>query len=118
MTNPKPLTQKDTPDQLYPDDPFGAVKESVQDPTPQPRVVNQFHTRSDKDSTQTAQHHTLGTGHNQSSPGDHKHDGVTSKKLLDAFTINGSRSDTTTAGALYQVLQALTALGIVNSSLP
>lgn len=39
------------------------------------------HANSDIDSSVTAQHHTLGIAHNQASPGDHKHDGKSSKLL-------------------------------------
>lgn len=50
-------------------------------PTPPPssEQTNKAHANSDVDSAVTAQHHRLGTGHNQASPGDHKHDGHTSK---------------------------------------
>lgn len=47
--------------------------------------VTALHTRSDSDSGPHAQHHTLGYGRNQASPGDHIHDGKTSK-----LTGNGS----------------------------
>lgn len=43
---------------------------------------NQGHRSSDVDSSKYAQHHTLGIGQNQSSPGAHNHDGVTSRKLV------------------------------------
>lgn len=59
------------------------------------------HTNSDVDSSVTAQHHTLGILHNQSSPGDHKHDGKSSKRI-------GKGLDTgfpTTAGAVYSQAQ-------------
>ena len=39
------------------------------------------HTNSDVDASTVAQHHTLGIGHNQASPGDHKHDGKSSKSI-------------------------------------
>lgn len=39
------------------------------------------HTRSDADSSTKSQHHTLGQGRNQASPGNHIHDGITSPKL-------------------------------------
>lgn len=54
----------------------------TEDDKPAPRIVNLFHARSDKDSHQSAQHHTLGLDHNQSSPGDHNHDGRNSKLPL------------------------------------
>ena len=43
--------------------------------------VSKFHSNSDIDSGVVAQHHTLGIQHNQSSPGDHKHDGKSSKRI-------------------------------------
>jgi hypothetical protein len=39
------------------------------------------HAKSDVDAAQYAQHHTLGTNHNQASAGDHVHDGYTSRKI-------------------------------------
>jgi hypothetical protein len=39
------------------------------------------HRKSDLDSSQAAQHHTLGISYNQASPGDHQHDGKTSRKI-------------------------------------
>lgn len=100
-----------TPDQLYPDDPFGGVKQPVIDPSPTPQVVNSFHKRSDKDSSVSAQHHTLGPGHNQGSPGDHKHDGTSSKRLYEGITISGSGS----SPALHNLL---TALGFTDTTTP
>lgn len=47
-----------------------------------PRIVNEFHSKSDRDGASTAQHHTLGVDANQASPGNHTHDGINSKKLL------------------------------------
>lgn len=46
-----------------------------------PGQVNAFHTRSDVDSGPLAQHHSLGYNHNQASPGDHTHDGTSSRKI-------------------------------------
>ena len=39
------------------------------------------HANSDLDGSVTAHHHSLGIGHNQASPGDHKHDGKSSKRI-------------------------------------
>lgn len=50
-------------------------------PVPTPAEVNKFHSNSDRDSSKTAQHHTLGIDPNQSSPGDHNHNGKNSKKI-------------------------------------
>ena len=46
-----------------------------------PEDVNSFHNNSDRDSSHTAQHHTLGLGPNQASPGNHTHDGKNSKRI-------------------------------------
>ncbi len=43
--------------------------------------VNLFHLNSDRDAGPTAQHHTLGIGPSQASPGNHTHDGRNSKRL-------------------------------------
>jgi hypothetical protein len=46
-----------------------------------PRDSRKYHTRSDTDLSPRSLHHTLGVKHNQASPGDHNHDGTTSKKI-------------------------------------
>lgn len=88
----------------------------TQPETPQsitPQEVNTFHAKSDRDSSKTAQHHTLGIDANQASPGDHKHDGRSSKLI-------GTGLDTgfpSTADATYNqtqiqsILNALRDLG-------
>lgn len=43
-----------------------------------PEGVQSFHQRSDVDSSQQSQHHTLGLRRNQGSPGNHTHDGSNS----------------------------------------
>ena len=43
--------------------------------------VNIFHTSSDVDKSAISQHHTLGTLATQASPGDHVHDGISSKRI-------------------------------------
>lgn len=48
---------------------------------PTSQEVSKAHSNSDVDSSVVAQHHTLGILHNQSAPGDHKHDGKSSKLL-------------------------------------
>lgn len=99
------------PDQLYLDDPFGGIKESVTDPSPSGKLVNQFHKNADRDASVAALHHTLGPGHNQGSPGDHKHDGTSSKRLYEGITISGSGS----SPALHNLL---TALGFTDTTTP
>lgn len=48
---------------------------------PDAKFVTEFHRRSDVDSSQFAQHHTLGNRRNQAAPGDHTHDGITSPRI-------------------------------------
>jgi hypothetical protein len=43
--------------------------------------VSLFHLNSDRDAGPTAQHHTLGLGPGQASPGNHNHDGRNSKRI-------------------------------------
>ena len=50
-------------------------------PTPSPDEVNAFHQNSDRDSSVFAQHHTLGLGPTQASPGNHSHNGRDSKRI-------------------------------------
>lgn len=73
-------------------DPFGNIK-SIAKPNqgPEPELVNKIHARSDVDTSVIAQHHSLGIKANQSSPGDHKHDGRNSKKLMEGITITGAK---------------------------
>jgi hypothetical protein len=77
------------------------------------QTVKRFHNQSDVDSSQNAQHHTLGIRQDQSSPGSHKHDGKTSRKLLEGTTITGSRGGNV---ALASVIQLLVKLGAVDST--
>lgn len=78
---------------VVPGDPFAEIKTEKKDPSPSPRDVNFFHTRSDADTSSAAMHHTLGIGHNQASPGDHVHDGKSSRKIGVGLniTVTGSR---------------------------
>jgi hypothetical protein len=43
--------------------------------------VNDFHINSDVDKSTLSQHHTLGVLPNQAAPGDHNHDGRSSKRI-------------------------------------
>lgn len=62
-------------------DPWGEIKAEKGPLGPEPREVKMFHSRADTDSGPLALHHTLGIGHNQSSPGDHNHDGKSSRLI-------------------------------------
>lgn len=83
-------------------------------PTPSSQESNKQHTNADTDTGVTSIHHTLGIQHNQASPGDHKHDGKTSKKI--GKGINAGFP--TTASASYSqsqiqaIIDALRALGL------
>jgi hypothetical protein len=52
------------------------------------KEVNDFHTHSDVDSSWRAQHHTLGTKHDQAASGDHKHDLT---QLMAGVTLTGAK---------------------------
>lgn len=46
-----------------------------------PQDSRRAHSRADTDISSRSLHHTLGTKHNQASPGDHNHDGTSSKLI-------------------------------------
>jgi hypothetical protein len=82
---------------------------------PSHKEVEVFHTNSDKDGTPNSVHHTLGASPNQASPGDHTHDGGTSKMLLENITLTGSK---TTGDATWRnsITAALAALGALDAT--
>lgn len=90
-------------------DPFGVIKNEKQKLAPPPGQVNFEHSRSDLDSGPYAQHHSLGIGHNQASPGDHIHDGVSSRKIGQGrgITITGSRGGNAALASLIAALQQI-----------
>ena len=101
---------------IIPEDPFGPIKEAKQKTTPPPDEVNRLHDKSDVDSSQMAQHHTLGLKHDQASPGDHTHNGQNSKLLMENVTISGSRGGN---AALASLITALSdALGFTDGTTP
>lgn len=77
------------------------------------KSVNKFHEKDDVDSSWDAHHHTLGTKHDQASPGDHTHNGLNSLKILKGTTITGSRAS---GAALVSVIAALVKLGATDST--
>lgn len=97
-------------------DPFGPIKKPQQRVTPSPGEVARFHERADTDSSATAQHHTLGVKHDQASPGDHKHEGVGSLRLMEGVTIIGSRGGNVALGDLIAKLS--NALGFTDATTP
>jgi hypothetical protein len=92
------------------EDPFGGIKSPVKDATPAATEVNRLHDKSDVDSSSTAQHHTLGIKHDQAAPGDHKHDGRNSKRLLENIVFP---ADSTTSDWRDEVELALKQLGAI-----
>lgn len=90
---------------------FGADE----NPKPPGQVVDDFHENSDVDSRAEAQHHTLGPGPNQASPGDHTHDGGDSALILEGETISGSRA---TDAWRQSVNAILVRMGAVDNSTP
>ena len=88
-------------------DPFGTIKQPKIQDTPPPRDVSMFHTRSDVDSAITSQHHTLGIKHTQASPGDHVHDGRSSRKVGTgmSLTISGAKGGNAALTSLIAMLK-------------
>jgi hypothetical protein len=86
---------------------------SIPNMAPTSQEVSRAHTNSDVDSSVTAQHHTLGILHTQSSPGDHKHEGKSSKLIGKgqdlAFPVTAGA--TYTQAQLQSVINALRKLG-------
>jgi hypothetical protein len=82
-------------------------------PMATPQEVNKFHGNSDVDSSINAQHHTMGIEHNQASPGDHKHDGKSSKRIgkgLDlSFPLTANAAYT--QAQIQSIINALRSLG-------
>jgi hypothetical protein len=80
---------------------------------PSAREIQAAHTNADVDASVTAMHHTLGISHNQASPGDHNHNGKSSKKVgkgLDpAFP--STAASTYTQSQIQKIIDALRNLG-------
>lgn len=71
------------------------------------------HKKSDLDSATYAQHHTLGSSHTQASPGDHAHDGYTSRLILSGVTLTGAKGGNT---ALASVIAVLVLMGATDNT--
>lgn len=89
-------------------DPFGPIK----DPTDtrekvSAKQINEAHRASDLDSGANAQHHTLGPKANQASPGDHIHDGRTSKRIGTGMNITVQTSSGTADQKIDRLILAL-----------
>jgi len=85
--------------------------------SPSPKEVGEFHRNSDKDTSDSALHHSLGLSAGQAARGAHDHNGQNSPLLWDGITITGSRSGAT-ASVLQQILIALSAKGITDATTP
>lgn len=97
-----------------PGDPFGSRKEAKIKESPTPKEVSDFHARSDVDSSAQAQHHSLGIKHDQASPGTHKHDGKSSRRLMEGIIITGAKGGNV---ALTNLINALEdALGFTDNT--
>lgn len=79
-------------------------------PVPTPESTAELHKVADTDSSTTATHHTLGIQPNQASPGDHLHDGRTSKDLYTPISVTGSRGGN---AALASLLTSLATQGFI-----
>jgi hypothetical protein len=78
-----------------------------------PADVKEFHSKADTDSSALALHHTLGPKKDQASPGNHTHNGDTSRLILEGVVISGAKGGNT---ALASVINALKLLGATDST--
>jgi hypothetical protein len=85
---------------------------STPEKPPSSRYIDWFHGQASH-RRPTDLHHQLGRNSWDSSPGDHKHDGVTSSLLLDGLTIEGARN---TDAYLQSVNNLLVRLGAVDNT--
>ena len=90
------------------------MRELLDGQAPSSDQVAKIHEKSDKDGGPKSQHHTLGPGPNQASPGNHTHDGGNSAFLLDGYTLTGSRADTATM--ITKFIEVLKLLGMKDST--
>lgn len=112
------MTSSETPDSIIDGDPFGRIKQEKGNEAPPPGQVNYYHSRSDVDSSTIAQHHTLGIGHNQATPGDHNHDGTSSRLVGKGLgiTVSGSRGGNAALASLISALK--TVIDITDATTP
>ena len=74
---------------------------------PSSKKVQDFHTNSDADGSRNSFHHTLGVGRGQASPGDHLHDGGSSKLLMEGITVTGAKGGNAALANLISNLAAV-----------
>ena len=73
---------------------------------PSTQQVSDFHANADTDGTRNSLHHTLGVGRGQASPGDHTHEGGSSKLLLEGDTLTGAKGGNVALANLISLLAA------------
>ena len=83
-------------------------------PSPDARVITDFHKHADTDTRRESLHHTLGPMETQGSPGSHSHDGGTSKKILDGYNLTGSKGSPSSMWP--SILACLVRLGAKDST--
>lgn len=88
-------------------DAFGTIKNERRANVPTARQVNEFHSKSDSDASTGAIHHTLGISHNQASPGDHSHDGQTSRLLASGRKLTIDNIGSTDAQRIQSIITFL-----------
>lgn len=82
---------------------------------PTAREIVEFHRNDDFNSRAEAHHHGLGNGSNESSYGNHVHDGQRGLLLLDGTVFTGSRT-TNAASIINQLCEAMVKIGATNST--
>lgn len=90
----------------YDEDPFSAIKKDKGPTSPEPRLVAQFHNRSDVDAGIMSQHHTLGIRHVNAAYGDHSHNNKNSAKIgtKSGVVITGSKGSNAALASLISML--------------
>ena len=89
-------------------------KTAKEDPSPPSVTVSRFHRNADTDSRIEAIHHTLGPMPTQASPGNHTHDGGNSPKILEGYTITGSKGTPETV--FPSIINCLVRLGATDNT--
>jgi hypothetical protein len=81
------------------------MPDQINDETkPSSKKVQDFHTNSDADGSRNSFHHTLGVGRGQASPGDHLHDGGSSKLLMEGDVLTGAKGGNVALANLISLL--------------
>lgn len=80
---------------------------------PSSKEVALLHTNADTDGSPQSAHHSLGSTNRQAAPGDHIHDGGTSKLLLDGVILTGAKAGN---AAVASIVAALVTLGATDNT--